>query len=117
MAERDGTLFGRILAFFRSVPAPGAPGGTGWPPPVVISRDGFVDVELGLRYVRGESPPRFRLEAVSDRGPIGFEAVLGDFTASEIGPGIPIWLGTLELRSIGAPSDGFLTLLGERRSI
>jgi hypothetical protein len=78
MAERDRTLLERILAFFRDVPAPDAPSGTEWPPQVVITGDGFVDVELGARRVRGESPRRFRPEAVSDGKQVGFEVVLGD---------------------------------------
>jgi len=114
MADR-GRLLDRIVAFFRAVPAPAAASAPGAVPPVIVTVDGFVDIELGLRRLGPGRPPRFRLGAMAGSREIGLEVVLGDsFSRSEIGPGIPIWPGTVRLRSLGAPSDAFLSFLDEQ---
>ena len=65
MTERGRTLLERIVAFSGQGPEPVVTRGAEIPPPVVVTGDGSVDLELGLRRLPPDPPARFRLEATA----------------------------------------------------
>jgi len=85
------------------------------PPELQVHReDGFVDLQLGARRLEGDGPITYRIQARQGARRLGFDVALLGPWKEQADPAFTVRWGQVELRSVGAPSDAFLELLGRQ---